>query len=129
MLSQKSRNGTGGNVGSGIDSIYYFFPSIPLPHILGKERGTKTLFFLHTHIGQTWIQGERKGGRKSDPSHTCTKKLTVGSYGMQKQVKKKNSTASVTFMSLAERRVKGEKIKLSIHAECLQYLIISSMNF
>ena len=56
----KSRNGTGGNVESGIDSIYYFSPSIPLPHILGRERGTKTLFFLHTHIGQTWIHGERK---------------------------------------------------------------------
>ncbi len=64
LLSQKSRNGTEGNVGSGIDSIYYFFPSSPLPHILGRERGTKTLFFLHTHTGQTWIQGERKGGKE-----------------------------------------------------------------
>ncbi len=77
LLSQKSRNGTEGNVGSGIDSIYYFFPSSPLPHILGRERGTKTLFFLHTHTGQTWIQGERKGEGNPIPRTLAQRNLQL----------------------------------------------------
>ena len=53
---------------------------------------------------------------------------------MQKQDKIFFSNASVTFMSIPKRQAIGEEITqdfcaLSIHVECRQYLIISSMNF